>query len=179
MSNLNNLETLFDFTNEDLQINRAGKLSERQQLQLKRSLLKSNIDKWFSYLTWVMFLVSLTLFIIFNLRYGDQLGSLVLVDIGIWLALVYILSKLIVKQGHIVLRQISNDQTNWFIRAFRNVNSKALLELETSVVEHTTGQLRFVSHGEHTYVMLNDLELTSNVAADKDKRLWPRQANKN
>ena len=66
--------------------------------------------------------ISLTLFIIFNLRYGDQLGSLVLVDIGIWLALVYILSKLITKQGHIVLRQISDDQTNWFIRAFRNVN---------------------------------------------------------
>lgn len=179
MYKLEVLEKLFDFANEDLQINRSGRLSERQFQRVSRAILKSNIDKWVSSLTWVMFLVTLIIFIMFNLRYGDQLGPLVLVDILIWLALVYVLSKLIAKLADILLRQLSNNQTNWFVQVFRNLNSKGLYERETLIVEQATGQLGFVSDGEHRFVMLGNMELTSDVTADTDERLWRLKENDN
>lgn len=51
MSELDRLKTLFDFTDDDLTINRKGELSKRQRIQYGKRLFNHRLDKWVTHVT--------------------------------------------------------------------------------------------------------------------------------
>ncbi len=169
MSDLASLKRLFDFTDEDLAVNRGGNLSARQYRHYHHMRLANAVNRWASILTFVLFLISLVIFIGISLAYANQLGPLTLVVIGVWLALVYVMTRIIPMMAKVIIRQSTTNDTHWGNRLFGEVDPKSIGVLQA------TGRLSFPTDGEHRYVMLGDLELTNDAAADKDNRLWKLQ----
>ena len=159
MSDLNDLKKLFDFTDADLSANQSGVLSARQRQHYGQQLFKQRVDKYVSLLTFMMFVFSLIIFMIFSLNFAQQLGPLTLAVIVIWLAIVFILAKLIQQAANLILRLKSN----------RDIGSPILKQM--------SGRLHFSDDGEHRYAMLDGFELANSVASDSPKMVWKLEAN--
>jgi hypothetical protein len=163
MSDLNDLKKLFDFTDEDLAANQAGVLSTRQRHHYGQRLFKQRVDKYVSLLTFMMFVLSLIIFIAFSLNFAQRLGPLTLAVIVIWLAIVFILAKLIQQVANLIFRLKSNDGTN--------------REIEEPILKQMTGRLHFSDDSEHRYVMLDGFELANSAVSDSQKMVWKLEAN--
>ncbi len=172
MTDLKTLKRLFDFTDDDLAANRAGKLSDRQRILYRQMRVTAKISKRFSILMVGFFLLSFVIYIAFSITYGNQLGAFVLVGTGIWIGLVYSVFRLI---SHFIGRVPQHYERNpghWLYRAFTTLNSQEQALYDHAVVQQVTGLLTVRSDGEHGHLMLGDFELTVDVAADNDERLW-------
>lgn len=163
MNELDRLKSLFDFTDEDLAANQSGVLTARQRNQYGQHLFKQRIDKYVSLLTFVMFVLCLIIFIAFSLNYAQRLGPLTLLVIVIWLAIVFILAKLIQRVANLIARLNSNDKTKQII--------------ENPTLKQASGRLQFTDDSEHRYVMLDGLELANSAATDSQKMIWKLEAN--
>jgi CBS domain containing-hemolysin-like protein len=163
VSELDRLKRLFDFTDEDLAANRSGVLSARQRQHYGQRLFKQRVDKYVSLLTFAMFVLSLIIFIAFSLNYAQRLGPMILVAIVIWLAIVFILAKLIQQVANMILRLKSNDETKY--------------EIDNPILKQATGRLQFTDDGEHRYVMLDSFELANSAVTDSQTMVWQLEAN--
>ena len=172
MHTLGELRTLFGFTDDDLIANRAGYLSEVQRERFRHELRSAAIGRAAATLIAPILPVAACAFIIFSLNYGDALGPLVLVSIAVWLAGVYLLLRF----GHRAITRWLEGSARTIdhpvLRRLRAVNAAGEAAVERGIVERTAGVLTFPTDGEHIYVMLNEIEFTSNVAAEQDDRLW-------
>lgn len=155
MTDLKTLKRLFDFTDDDLAANRAGKLSERQREKLQRRLSQQQWEQTANGLTLVIFVVGIVIYMAFSVTYGNQLGPLVLLVLLIWLVVIYGLSKLIAKLPTLMQRRYKYNPS-----------------FPQPAIEKETGPLIFTSDGEHQYALLNQLEFANSAAVDGDPRLW-------
>lgn len=172
MRTLDELKTLYDFTDDDLIANRTGRLSDAQRERFRHDLRTAVIARAAATLILPILPLTSCAFILFSLNYGDALGPLVLVAIVVWLALMYVLMRV----GHSVavrwLERSVKRTDHPLLRRLRAVNPAGEAVIERGLVERAEGTLTFPTDGEHTYVMLDEIEFTSDVAADEDERLW-------
>jgi hypothetical protein len=155
MTDLKTLQRLFDFTDDDLAANRAGQLSERQREKFQRRLSQQQWEQTANGLTLVIFIITFVIYIAFSVTYGDQSGPLVMLALIVWLAVMYILSKLMAKLPALMQRRYKYNAS-----------------FPQPVIEKETGPLIFTSDGEHRYALLNQLEFANSAAVDGDPRLW-------
>lgn len=172
MEQLSNLQALFDFTADDLQEARAGRLSARLRERVREERLAACIDSttMLLLLPWLL-LVGLCGFTLI-LLYSQSLGPLVCAALAILIALLYAISRIglpltrgllvwsvrrgIPIIGSAVQRRLAADRRQW----------------DTGAVQRKTGRLTFPSDGEHQYIMLGGAEWGSSMATDTDERLW-------
>jgi hypothetical protein len=167
------LETLFNFTADDLAANRAGALSPAQRDRYGRELYQAAIEKAAATLSLPVIPVCAVALMIFSLNYGDDLGPGILCAIGVWFALMWALFRLAFALFRRVLPQIARgDAAHPLLRLVRAYDRAGAQAVEQGIVQRVAGRLSMPSDGEHEYVMLDELELTSSVAAAEDERLW-------
>jgi hypothetical protein len=176
INQLDDLKALFEFTDEDLAANRAGRLSQRQQIQLRQDALNASIEKGAAIVTLSLMPLAAILFILFGLRYGDALGPLILVAIIIWFSGWAALYRFTWKLACWLLRRRTHTMDAPLLRRLGAYNSQAVHALESGVVERIAGRLSFPTDGEHMFVMSDDIQISINVAAEDDERLWKLRA---
>lgn len=172
MHTLTELQSLFEFTDEDLIANRAGHLSDAQRDRFRRDLRSGVIARAATTLALPILPVTSCAFCLFSMYYGDALGPLVLVAIVVWLALMYVLMRVGYNVALRWLERRVNRTDHPLLRRLRAVNPAGEAVIERGIVERAAGTLKFPTDGEHTYVMLNEIEFTTDVSADQDERLW-------
>lgn len=172
MTDLKTLKRLFDFTDDDLAANRAGKLSERQRTLYRQMRVTAKISKLLGKLMLVIFLVSFLLYMGFSIAYGNQLGPLVLVGLAVWLGLLYVVFRITSNIIGRVPTHYNQHPTHWLYQTFGKLTPQEQSLYERAAVQYATGRLTVQSDGEHERVMLDDFELSLDVAADSDERLW-------
>lgn len=178
MTDLKTLKRLFDFTDDDLAANRVGKLSERQRTMYRQLRVTAKISKRLSVLMVVIFLVTFVIYMGFSIGYGNQLGPLVLVGLGVWLGLLYVVFRLTSAIIGRVPTHYEQHPTHWLYQTFGNLTPQEQTLYERAVVQRAAGRLSVESDGEHERVMLDDFELSLDVAADSDERLWKLERDK-
>ncbi|MCA0456828.1 MAG: hypothetical protein LCI00_22840 [Chloroflexi bacterium] len=178
MTDLKTLKRLFDFTDDDLAVNRAGKLSERQRTLYRQMRVTAKISKWLSILMVAFFLLTFVIYIGFSITYGNQLGPLVLVGTAIWLGLVYLVFRLTSALIGRVPQHYQRHPDHRLYMTFGKLTPQEQALYEHAAVQQATGLLNVQSDGEHEHLMLGDFELTLDAAADNDERLWKLKRDK-
>ena len=178
MTDLKTLKRLFDFTDDDLAANRAGKLSVRQRTLYRQMRITAKISKRLSILMVAFFLLSFVIYIGFSINYGNQLGPLVLVGTAVWLGLVYLVFRIASAVIGRVPVHYQQNPAHWLYQTFGKLTAEEQARYERAAVQQATGRLTVQSDGEHQHLMLGDFELTIDAAADNDERLWKLQRDK-
>lgn len=178
MTDLKTLKRLFDFTDDDLAANRAGKLSDRQRTLYRQMRVTAKISKRLSMVMVAFFLLTFLIYMGFSITYGSQLGPLVLVGLVVWLGLLYTVFRLISYLIGRISTHYEQHPTHWIYRTFGKLTPPEQVLHEHAAVQQATGRLTVQTDGEHEHLMLGEFELTIDVAADNDERLWKLERDK-
>lgn len=164
------LRSLFEFSENDLEANRSGRLSDAQRVRFRQQVHAASLEKAAVSLTLFMLPLGILAFSIFGVFRGVELGPWVLL---VLLVLVLLLVFPVSGLTRRLLRRIVGDHVfHPLLMRLRVVNTAYLQTIDHGQVTRLVGQITFPSDGEHQFVMIGEVELTSDVAADEDERLW-------
>ncbi len=171
---LENLQTLFEFTEADLQANREGRLSEAQLARNWAEVEETCVNIVAAGPLIPLLLLSIAGYFYVAVGYGDALGPWVCATVFVWLfgtyGVMYGLFKLL---GAVLRRMVPLPRhTTWLCRVARRVQPLGFDALDKGIVEVHSGLLTVESDGEHEYLLLDGQEFTISVAAEQDERLW-------
>lgn len=166
------LQTLFDFTADDLAANRTGRLSDRQRQRIERDSLRASIDMAAASLALPVIpaLTIIYLWIAFN--FADALGPWTLALIAAWLGTMWLAATLVFRAARWLLCRSAQNRDHWLLRRLGRLKDQRDRLMRAGQVERLTGRLRVADDGEHTSVQIGDQELMNSAAADVDDRLW-------
>jgi hypothetical protein len=151
---LNDLQALFNFTDADLVANRAGRLSDSQRDRLTRLVHDERTAIQANRLTLpVMVALGIAYFVLVP-PLGDRLGPLICIVILLALGVFGLVSFAWQRLLLAILRR------------------RPPASLEDASVTSRSGILTVEDDGEHRHLLLDDLELQTDVDAVEDVRLW-------
>lgn len=168
------LQRLFEFTDDDLAANRSGHLSTRQQAHFRAQAGSAAADAATVISALPVAILLIALYFVLAITYGDALGPLVCVAIpaalGIFFAVMW-LWGLAARRIIVHLMQSPGFEQGLRHRMPR-VYGQPIVAIERGQVVAREGMLTRQSDGEHDYLLLNDEELQTSVDAESDERLW-------
>lgn len=174
MTDLDTLKRLFDFTDADLEANRAGRLSERQRVMFQQEVLRQAIDRLAARLTYPAVVLLIVLYFVIVPPLGNRLGPWTCA--AIFLALLVIIGAGYAWRGAVrwLLGVASGSPAfdGWLRRAMPVIYARRMAVVERGEVLQQPGTLTIRDDGEHKHLFLNDEELQNNAMAEQDKRLW-------
>jgi hypothetical protein len=174
VTDLDTLKRLFDFTDDDLAANRAGRLSERQRAALRREVSRQAVDRLAARLTYPLVVLLIVLYFVIVPPLGSRLGPWTCA--AIFLALLVITGAGYAWRGSVrwLLRAASGRPAldGWLRRALPVAYGRRMAAVERGEVLQKSGTLTVWDDGEHRHLFLNDEELQNNAMAEQDKRLW-------
>lgn len=151
---MNDLHTLFSFTDADLAANRAGRLSDSQRERLTRLGHDERAAIQANRLTLpVMIALGIAYFVLVP-PLGDRLGPLICIVIVLALGVFGLVSFAWQRLLLTILRR------------------RPPTSLEDAPVTSRSGILTVEDDGEHRHLLLDGVELQTDVDAVEDERLW-------
>lgn len=186
MSNITDLEALkrlFEFTDDDLTANRAGRLSARQHSQIQTNLEAACVNAAAAVSGLPALAILIILWVILMSSLSDQLGSIIdPVALGAILGIVIML-RLWWEAARRLIGLAVQRSPAWRVWLYRRMQ-RALVgytpvttrAIEQGRVEAACGQLHFQSDGEQEHVYLDGKQFTvKGKDAGADQRLWQLQ----
>jgi hypothetical protein len=174
LSDLDTLKQLFDFTNADLEVNRAGRLSEPQRAALQREVRRQAVETLAARLTYPVAILLIVLYFVLVPPLGSRLGPWTCA--AIFIALLVITGVGYAWRGAVrwLLGAAAGSQAfdGWLRRALPVIYTRRMAAVERGEVIQKPGTLTMRDDGEHRHLFLNDAELQNNAMAEQDKRLW-------
>ncbi len=167
------LETAFGFTPDDLEANRAGRLSRRQIHRLSAEQDWAVAGAAAATISLGFLFASLIAYFLVVPALDVELGAATCLVITAWVTLSLILAQVIftVARGLLHRRMRRREFASSLRQRMRNAVSGAGMSLPDAQVERIEGVLTYQSDGEHEYLMLGDIEVGSSITED-DHRLW-------
>lgn len=167
------LMQLFDFTDDDLEANRAGHLSERQRARIEAERLTASIEKASATMALCVFVIATILFLSAAFPMGQAMGPWILVAIVIWVLLATGAESLAQGLSRGWLRHAAHDRNHWLLRRLGRLNRAGDERVREGLVERLTGLLTHSTNEEHRTIMLDGEPFQSDVASGElDERLW-------
>lgn len=151
---MNDLQTLFNFTDADLVVNRAGRLSDSQRDRLTRLAHDERTAIQANRLTLPVMIVLVIAYFVLVPPLGDRLGPLICIVILLALGVFGLVSFAWQRLLLAILRR------------------RLPASLEDSPVTSRSGVLTVEDDGEHRHLLLDGVELQTDVDAVEDERLW-------
>jgi hypothetical protein len=151
---LNELQALFNFTDADLVANRAGRLSDSQRERLTRIIHDERTSVQANRLTFpVMIALGIAYFVLVP-PWGERLGPLICIVIVLALGVFGLVSFVWQRLLLTILRR------------------RPPASLEDAPVTARSGLLTVEDDGEHRHLLLDGVEVQTDVDAVEDERLW-------
>ncbi len=154
---MNDLQALFDFTDADLLANRAGRLSDSQRQHLARLAHAERTSTQATRLTIPLMVALFIAYFVLVPPLGDRLGPAICLVIVLAFALFAAASYGWQRLMLVILR------------------GRPPAPLNDAPVTVRSGLLTVEDDGEHLHLLLDGLELQTNVDATEDERLWKLQ----
>lgn len=168
------MQRLFDFTDDDLISNRAGRLSARQQDAMRRAVRDgaANAAAALTMIPAVGLMIIAYLTIVVPL--SSQIGPWTCLLIPLALVVLVAIAKGWQVIAHrLISRAMAHDGFDgWLRRRMPRAYARPLAAVEQGSVIARAGQLTLRSDGEHEHIFLGDEELQNSAAAEPDERLW-------
>lgn len=171
---LDELQRLFEFTDDDLNANRAGRLSARQQAKMREDVRRGAVDAAATISMIPITIVLIIAYFALIVPLANQIGAWTCLVIVLALVLIVAISTLWWKLARRVIHRLMNkpEFEGWLRRRMRANYAEPLAAVEKGAVAARAGLLEQRSDGEHEYIFLGDEELQISVAAEPDERLW-------
>lgn len=172
------LQRLFQFNEDDLIANRAGRVSERQRSVILGQLQEAQVNAAAAATTIPLLLLCIVLYFAWVPALGDALGPGICLVIALSIFLIYGLARLqwaLVRRWLAAWAQRSSGFREWLAQRMSRYTSLPIRP-EQLIAERREGVLRFASDGKHEHLLLDDEEFLINVQDEADERLWQLEA---
>ena len=168
------LQRLFDFTDNDLSANRSGQLSERQRMKMRQQVRSGALDAAATASLIPVAAVLVIAYFALVVPLANRIGAWTCLVIVMALVVIAAATSLWWKIARSVLsRALENPGfERWLRRRMRRSYAAPFAFIEQDIVIAHAGRLEHRSDGEHDYIFLGEEELQINVAAEPDERLW-------
>jgi hypothetical protein len=174
MMTLDELQRLFDFTENDLNANRAGQLSERQRSKMREQVRNGAVDAAATASLIPVTAVLVIAYFALVVPLANRIGAWTCLVIIVALVVIAVVASVWWKIARkVISRAMKNPGfEGWLRRRMRRSYAAPLAFIEQDIVTAHAGRLEHRSDGEHEYIFLGDEELQISVAAEPDERLW-------
>lgn len=172
VTDLPGLMALFEFTADDLAVNRAGALSPRQRARVEANTLNASIEKAAATLALPVLPAFTLVWLLLAWRFGDALGPWVLVGVVLWFASMAALFNLVYRTARHLLRRGAPDRRRGLLRWLGRLDSRIDSVLAASSVARLAGRAAILDDGEHQTIAFDGEPFMLDVSAELDERLW-------
>jgi hypothetical protein len=171
---LDELKTLFDFTDDDLVANQHGRISARQMARMQADVEQMCRESAAAVLLIPVQMAVVVGFFLVVVPAADQLGPLVLALIFGWITASFLLIRGLWRVLIALFRRFGhNPLVQKWLCWRRGMAGIAGESLRRGIVTRIAGIYQLISDGEHDQILLDDQELINSVMAeDSDERLW-------
>lgn len=168
-STLAELQALFNFTDDDLNHNRQGKLSARQLQHIRQERFQARLSSATALLSLPSIPACILSYFLIVVPNGDALGAWVLLAIVVWFCgLLPLGTTLVFFALQRMLKLFIKTPHHWFLRRISPPEPQLEDILSAGTVERLEGILRRKSDGEHHFLLLGDEELANSALSDED-----------
>lgn len=175
---MTDLQQLFQFDEEDLIANRAGRVSERQRSVMLALLQQAQVEAAATAMTIPPLIACIVLYFAVVPALGDALGPGICIVIPLSIVLIYgglRLQWALTRRLLAALARRSPGFRAWLVQRMSRYTSLPI-QPEELIAARRAGLLRFASDGEHEHLLLDDEEFLINVQVEADERLWQLEA---
>lgn len=166
------LHDRFDFTDADLQANRAGRLSAAQQARLHAQLREATAGKIAAIVTTGAVAALFVAYFVVIPPLGDQLGPLICAVIPLAIVAGFLAARLVWHVFQRILARLLQRPTfAAFLRQRLPDYAANTQRIEAGNITAQTGLLTLRSDGEHEHLFLGEVELQDS-RDEADEQLW-------